>query len=68
MVKVRKISVAILAVAVLNFPLPAYGYIDPATASMLIQLILAGIAFVLVLGRKIRQRILNLFKIRRPRG
>ena len=41
---------------------PAYAYLDPGTGSMMIQLILGGVAGALVVGKLYWQRIKDFFR------
>ena len=52
-------------VIVWNFVLwapPAYAYLDPGTGSMLLQLLLGGLAGAAVIGRVYWQRLKSLFR------
>ena len=42
---------ALVCLSVLNLGAPAYGYLDPGTGSMLLQMLLGGVAGVLVVGK-----------------
>jgi hypothetical protein len=52
-------------VIALAFPQPALAYLDPATGSMLLQLILGGLAGAAVAIKLFWHRILAVFGIRR---
>lgn len=45
---------------------PAYAYIDPGSGSMLLQLLLGGVAGLLVAFKLMRNRIAGIFRRRRP--
>lgn len=45
---------------------PAYAYLDPGTGSMMLQIILGGIAGLLVAGKLFWHRILVFLRIRKP--
>lgn len=64
--KVRAI-VALGAIAFVAGATPAYAYLDPGTGSMLLQLILGGVAGALVVGKLYWQRLKD-FVVRRPAG
>lgn len=48
-------------VAALAAPLTAHAYVDPGAGSMLLQLLLGGVAGLFVFFRLFRQKILKLF-------
>lgn len=48
-------------VVTLACPSLAYAYIDPGAGSMLLQLLLGGVAGLFVFGRLFKQRILRFF-------
>jgi hypothetical protein len=48
-------------VAVLACPSLAYAYVDPGAGSMILQLLLGGVAGLFVFFRLFRQKILKLF-------
>jgi len=48
---------ALLFASVLRVDAPAYAYLDPGTGSMLVQLLLGGVAGVLVVGKLYWHRI-----------
>jgi hypothetical protein len=58
-----KISATVLLafVAALAAPLAAHAYVDPGAGSMLLQLLLGGVAGLFVFFRLFRQKILKLF-------
>jgi hypothetical protein len=58
-----KISATVLLafVAALAVPLAAHAYVDPGAGSMLLQLLLGGVAGLFVFFRLFRQKILKLF-------
>jgi hypothetical protein len=45
----------------LAWPSSAYAYVDPVAGSMLLQLLLGGIAGLLVFARLFKQRFLRFF-------
>lgn len=45
----------------------AHAYLDPGTGSMLLQVILGGIAGLLVAGKLFWNRILTFLRIRKPK-
>ena len=45
---------------------PALAYIDPVTGSIIIQTIVGGLAAVAVAMRSVREKILKLFKSKKP--
>ena len=44
---------------------PAYAYLDPGTGSMILQIILGGVAGMMVAGRVFWHQLLTLFGIRK---
>ncbi|MFQ6017417.1 MAG: hypothetical protein ACE5KF_04420 [Kiloniellaceae bacterium] len=56
---------ALLFLSVLKVDAPAYGYLDPGTGAMLVQLLLGGAAGALVICKLYWKRIKALFG-RRP--
>jgi len=58
-----KISATFLLafVAALGAPLAAHAYVDPGAGSMLLQLLLGGVAGLFVFFRLFREKILKLF-------
>lgn len=51
----------LLFASVLKLDAPAYAYLDPGTGSMLVQLLLGGVAGALVIGKLYWQRIKAIF-------
>ena len=47
-------------------PTPAHAYLDPGTGSMILQLLLGGVAGLAVAGRFYWDRLLTLLRIRTP--
>ena len=45
---------------------PAFAYLDPITGSFLIQGLIAGVVAVLAAIRQVRERVLALFRLRKP--
>lgn len=52
---------ALLFVIVLRVDAPAHAYLDPGTGSMLLQLLLGGVAGLLVVGKLYWHRIMAFF-------
>ncbi len=52
---------ALLFASVLRVDAPAYAYLDPGTGSMLLQLLLGGVAGAMVVGKLYWQRITAFF-------
>lgn len=52
----------VIGVAVLIWALPAYAYLDPATGSIILQGILAGIAGLMVVARLYWSRLKVFFR------
>lgn len=46
----------------LAFALPAYAYVDPGAGSLLLQLLLGGVAGLFVFARLLRKKILRLIR------
>jgi hypothetical protein len=46
---------------------PAYAYVDPGAGSMVLQLLLGGVAGIAVLIRLSWQRLLERFNLRKPK-
>jgi hypothetical protein len=51
----------LVVLLVVSLPLPAYAYLDPASGSMLLQLVLGGVAGIALAFRLFWHRILALF-------
>ena len=47
----RPILFALVLAVVLSFDSPAHAYLDPGTGSMLLQILLGGVAGALVIGK-----------------
>jgi hypothetical protein len=63
---VRKLSTVLLALtAALAVPSAAHAYVDPGAGSMLLQLLLGGIAGLFVFFRVFRRKILDFFGFRK---
>ncbi|HUF17397.1 MAG TPA: hypothetical protein VMS12_05060 [Thermoanaerobaculia bacterium] len=60
-------SATILITFVIFLAPPVYGYIDPGTGSMVLQLILGGVAGALVAGKLFWTRIAAFFNLKRTR-
>ena len=62
----KRLQPALLLLALLvAAPRDAHAYLDPTTGSMVLQLLLGGIAGAAVLIRLFWRRILNLFGVQR---
>lgn len=61
----KRAAVAVATLAgVLTSATPAYAYLDPGTGSMLLQLVLGGVAGALIVGKLYWQRLKD-FVLRR---
>ena len=50
--KMKKLSLVLIVCSLsVSLPRPAFAYLDPGTGSMFLQLLIGGIAGVLVIGR-----------------
>lgn len=58
-------KVLLLVIALLAFPWSAYAYIDPGAGSMLLQLLLGGVAGLFVFFRIFKQKFLKLLGLRK---
>jgi len=56
----------LIAIFLISTARPAYAYIDPGGSSMLLQLIVGGLAAVLMLVRRIWQRTIAHVTVPRP--
>ena len=52
---------SLMLLAVSSFHKEAHAYLDPGTGSMLLQLLLGGVAGVLVIGKLYWQRVKDVF-------
>jgi hypothetical protein len=43
----------------LAFPALAHAYVDPGAGTMILQLLLAGMAGLMIFGRRLRQRVMK---------
>ena len=59
---------ALLFASVLRVDAPAHAYLDPGTGSMLVQLLLGGVAGALVIGKLYWARLTAMFGFGRPRS
>ena len=59
---------ALLAVLSASVTLPAHAYLDPASGSMLLQMILGGIAGVALALKLFWHRVLGFFGVKSQRG
>jgi hypothetical protein len=57
----RMILVALFAIGLMPIASPAHAYLDPGTGSMILQIILGGIAGLLVAGKLYWQRVKDFF-------
>lgn len=57
---------AIVFLMAMNVQAPAHAYLDPGTGSMLIQLVLGGVAGAMVVVRLYWQRVKEFFSFKRP--
>lgn len=55
-------TLVVLIVSIFFFPLNAFAYLDPGSGSMLLQLILGGVAGLMVVVKLYWQSFLSLFK------
>ena len=58
-------KVLLLVIALLAFPCSAYAYIDPGAGSMLLQLLLGGVAGLFVFFRIFKQKLVKLLGLRK---
>ncbi len=61
MKKSNTILFGLLFLSALGIDSPAHAYLDPGTGSMLLQLILGGVAGALVVGKLYWQRVKDIF-------
>ena len=63
------LSFTLIVVNGLAIPFSAFAYLDPGTGSMVLQMVLGGVAGILVVGKLYWQRIKAFFggKSERPR-
>lgn len=67
----RRLTLIFAAVILLDsfaVTAPAYAYLDPGTGSMLLQLLLGGVAGALVVGKLYWARIKSFFGLGPPSG
>jgi hypothetical protein len=64
MKKVVMVLVSVLCV-LLTLRRPAYAYLDPGSGSMLLQLVLGGVAGITVIVKLYWRRFLTLLRVRR---
>ena len=60
----KRFSLFFLPIVFASFPSPAHAYLDPGTGSMILQILLGGVAGVLVVGRLYWHRIKEFFGIK----
>jgi hypothetical protein len=53
---------AILSMTSLTATIPAYAYLDPGTGSMLLQLMLGGVAVAMIVGKLYFQKLTDIFR------
>ena len=53
-------------VGLLMLPAPAWAYLDPGTSSMIVQIVLGGVAGLVVLAKLYWRRLLVLLRLRAP--
>ena len=58
---IRLCDIFLAGIVTLAFPSFAFAYIDPGAGSMLLQLLLGGVAGLFVFFRLFKQKILKLF-------
>ncbi|MEE9397214.1 MAG: hypothetical protein V3V31_09410 [Methylococcales bacterium] len=58
-------TTAIISVWLISMQ-PAYAYLDPGTGSMILQIILGGVAGIMVAGKVFWHQLLTFFGIRKP--
>jgi len=51
--RVQWTTVALIAIAVICFDSPAAAYVDPGSSSMMLQMIVGGVAAIMVLTRQL---------------
>jgi hypothetical protein len=54
--------VAVFALALLAFPVVAHAYIDPSAGSIVLQMVLGGIAGVSVLAKLYYRKVMSLLR------
>lgn len=64
MANVDKLVFVFIFVLALDLANPALAYLDPGTGSMILQLLLGGIAGALVVGKLYWQQVRNFFRKR----
>lgn len=57
-------TTAVISVSLITIQ-PAYAYLDPGTGSMILQVVLGGVAGMMVAGKLFWHRLLMLFGIRK---
>lgn len=63
---VRGLCVALSAAIILTLPAAAHAYVDPAAGSMLLQLLLGGVAGLIVIVKLYYRRLLTRLGWRPP--
>lgn len=53
----------VMGLAVVAMPWPALAYLDPGTGSMILQVVLGGVAGAVVVGKLYWHRLLSLFGV-----
>ena len=62
----RVVISALVVLLVIGTGNPAWAYLDPGTGSMILQIVLGGVAGALVAGRLYWQKIKGVFSRRKP--
>ena len=62
------VCLLILILSLATLSRPAYAYLDPGTGSIILQMLLGGVAGALVVGRLYWQRVKELLGIKPPPG
>ena len=63
----KSLSINVLTIFVLGllWPTPAYAYLDPASGSLILQLILGGVAGLMVIGKLFWHKVQRLLPWKR---
>ncbi len=64
----KKLVAGLVFFSTIGITTPAYAYLDPGTGSMLVQMLLGGVAGVLVVGKLYWTRIKEFFRSQRRPG
>jgi len=68
MIKINNLIVAVSVGVVFLSAVPSHAYLDPGSGSMLLQILLGGLAGLVVFLRLFWHRILDLFGVRKSRN